>query len=50
MEFLTNEPIFPGESSIEQMIEIIKIMGTPSPSFIENYCDLAVKLVLPVIK
>lgn len=29
-ELMTLEPVFPGDSSIEQLIEIIKILGTPT--------------------
>jgi glycogen synthase kinase 3 beta len=29
VELLTLEPIFPGDSSVEQLIEIMKILGTP---------------------
>lgn len=30
VEMLTGSPLFPGESSMEQMIEIVKIIGTPN--------------------
>ncbi|XP_031472546.1 shaggy-related protein kinase beta [Nymphaea colorata] len=30
VELMTLEPVFPGDSSIEQLIEIIKILGTPT--------------------
>jgi hypothetical protein len=30
IELLTLEPLFPGDSSVEQLIEIIKVLGTPS--------------------
>ncbi len=29
-ELMLGKPIFPGESSVDQLIEIIKILGTPS--------------------
>ena len=29
-ELIMNQPIFPGESSVDQLVEIIKVMGTPS--------------------
>lgn len=29
-ELMTLEPVFPGDSSVEQLIEIIKILGTPT--------------------
>ena len=37
MEFLTLEPIFPGDSSQEQLIEIIKILGTPPVKYLDLY-------------
>lgn len=29
-ELLLNQPFFPGDSGIDQLVEIIKILGTPS--------------------
>ena len=29
---LTGEPLFPGDSSLDQLVEIIKILGTPTPT------------------
>jgi len=29
-EILLGEPIFPGDSSVDQIVEIIKVLGTPS--------------------
>jgi serine/threonine protein kinase len=37
VELLTLEPIFPGDSSQEQLIEIIKILGTPPQKYIDLY-------------
>jgi serine/threonine protein kinase len=31
-ELLLGAPLFPGESSVDQLVEIIKVLGTPSPS------------------
>lgn len=50
VEFLVYEPIFPGESSLEQMLEIIKFIGTPMPDTMEKYCHLDHELNLPEIK
>lgn len=50
IEFYIFEPVFPGESSLEQMIEIIKILGTPPAEFMDLYCKLESKLNLPFIK
>jgi len=30
VEMVTGEPIFPGQSAVEQLIEIIKVLGTPT--------------------
>ena len=29
-EMLNNIPLFPGESGVDQLVEIIKILGTPT--------------------
>ena len=29
-EIILGEPIFPGDSSVDQIVEIIKVLGTPS--------------------
>jgi glycogen synthase kinase 3 beta len=29
-ELMLGQPIFPGESGVDQLVEIIKILGTPS--------------------
>lgn len=29
-EMILGEPLFPGENAVEQLVEIIKILGTPS--------------------
>lgn len=36
-ELLALEPIFPGDSSLEQLIEIIKILGTPKKKEIAKF-------------
>lgn len=51
IEFLTLEPIFPGDSSVEQLIEIIKILGTPPKRLIDIYEEAnCTELPLPLIK
>lgn len=30
VEMVTGEPAFPGQSAVDQLIEIIKILGTPT--------------------
>ena len=29
-ELLVGQPIFPGESGVDQLVEIIKVLGTPT--------------------
>eukprot|EP01059_Diplonema_ambulator_P015816 TRINITY_DN27024_c0_g1_i1.p1 TRINITY_DN27024_c0_g1~~TRINITY_DN27024_c0_g1_i1.p1 ORF type:complete len:365 (+),score=49.95 TRINITY_DN27024_c0_g1_i1:53-1147(+) len=42
-ELLIGQPLFPGESSVDQLVEIIKVLGTPTREEIEsmnkNYTD-----------
>eukprot|EP01062_Namystynia_karyoxenos_P030153 TRINITY_DN2253_c0_g1_i1.p1 TRINITY_DN2253_c0_g1~~TRINITY_DN2253_c0_g1_i1.p1 ORF type:complete len:397 (+),score=146.21 TRINITY_DN2253_c0_g1_i1:115-1191(+) len=42
-ELLIGQPLFPGESSVDQLVEIIKVLGTPTKEEIEtmnkNYTD-----------
>lgn len=42
-ELLLGQPIFPGESGVDQLVEIIKVMGTPTRQQIQamnpNYTD-----------
>ena len=34
---MTLEPLFPGDSSIEQLIEIVKLIGTPKQKDIAKF-------------
>jgi glycogen synthase kinase 3 beta len=34
-ELMLGQPIFPGESGVDQLVEIIKILGTPSKEQIQ---------------
>jgi glycogen synthase kinase 3 beta len=34
-ELMLGQPIFPGESGVDQLVEIIKILGTPSKENIQ---------------
>ena len=34
-ELLVGQPLFPGESGVDQLVEIIKVLGTPNPDQIE---------------
>ena len=35
-ELLLGQPLFPGESGLEQIVEIIKIVGTPTAAEVRN--------------
>lgn len=35
-ELLIGQPLFPGETTVDQMVEIIKVLGTPTPADIES--------------
>jgi len=35
-EMILGHPLFPGESSVDQMVEIVKVLGSPSKDDIKN--------------
>jgi serine/threonine protein kinase len=35
-ELLLGKPLFPGDSGVDQLIEIVKVLGTPSPAQIKS--------------
>jgi glycogen synthase kinase 3 beta len=51
-ELFLGQPLFPGESSVDQMVEIIKILGTPAPEEVaalnKNYTDFKFPQVRPL--
>ncbi|AGO12723.1 AaceriADR253Wp [[Ashbya] aceris (nom. inval.)] len=51
-ELLLGQPMFPGESGIDQLVEIIKILGTPTRQEIcamnENYSDHKFPQIKPI--
>lgn len=62
-ELMLGQPLFPGESGIDQLVEIIKVLGTPSREQIKtmnpNYMEHKFpqikphpfsKVIYPVIK
>ncbi|CDH60261.1 pkinase-domain-containing protein [Lichtheimia corymbifera JMRC:FSU:9682] len=49
-EFLLGQPLFPGESGIDQLVEIIKILGTPSKEEIAKMNPQYVDHKFPQIK
>jgi serine/threonine protein kinase len=36
-ELLLGQPLFPGESGVDQLVEIIKVLGTPTRSVIQIF-------------
>ncbi|KAG2197659.1 hypothetical protein INT47_002366 [Mucor saturninus] len=49
-ELILNEPFFPGDSGIDQLVEIIKILGTPSKAEIAAMNTSYVEHKFPQIK
>ncbi|ODV82828.1 hypothetical protein CANARDRAFT_25592 [[Candida] arabinofermentans NRRL YB-2248] len=51
-ELILGQPLFPGESGIDQLVEIIKILGTPSKDEIKsmnpNYMDHKFPSIKPI--
>lgn len=51
-EMLLGQPLFPGDSGIDQLVEIIKILGTPSKDQIKNmnphYMDHKFPFIKPI--
>lgn len=50
-EMLLGQPLFPGESGVDQLVEIIKVLGTPSKDNImrmnPNYTDFKFPQIKP---
>jgi len=49
-ELLLGEPIFPGESSLDQLVEIIKILGTPTQEQVKEMNPKSDEFKFPNIK
>jgi len=49
-ELMLGEPIFPGESSIDQLVEIIKILGTPTMDQVKEMNPKSTEFSFPNIK
>lgn len=51
-ELFLGQPIFPGESTVDQMVEIIKVLGTPTKEDIEfmnrNYSEFKFPQIRPL--
>ena len=49
-ELLIGQPLFPGESSVDQLVEIIKVLGTPTREEIEAMNKNYTEFKFPSIK
>ena len=50
-ELMLGQPIFPGENGVDQLVEIIKILGTPTKEQIQamnpNYTEFRFPIIKP---
>lgn len=50
-ELYIGQPLFPGESGVDQLVEVIKVLGTPTPDEIkamnEHYTDFRFPVIKP---
>jgi len=49
-ELMLGQPLFPGESSVDQLIEIIKVLGTPTKEQLKNMNPNYTEYKFPQIK
>ena len=49
-ELIMNQPIFPGESGVDQLVEIIKVLGTPTKQQILAMNSNYTEFKFPIIK
>ena len=49
-ELMMGQPIFPGESGVDQLVEIIKLLGTPSKESIQEMNPNYTEFKFPTIK
>ena len=49
-ELLIGQPIFPGDSGVDQLVEIIKVLGTPSKDQIKQMNPNYTEFKFPQIK
>jgi serine/threonine-protein kinase MDS1/RIM11 len=47
-ELLLGQPIFPGDSGVDQLVEIIKVLGTPPSKCIVNKSFIFLKEIIPL--
>jgi len=49
-ELMLGQPLFPGESGIDQLVEIIKVLGTPTREEIQAMNQTYTEYKFPQIK
>ena len=49
-ELLLGQPIFPGDSGVDQLVEIIKVLGTPTKEQIRQMNSNYTEFKFPQIK
>jgi serine/threonine protein kinase len=49
-ELLLGQPLFPGESGVDQLVEIIKVLGTPTKEEIQSMNSTYTEYKFPPIK
>ncbi len=49
-ELLLGQPLFPGESGVDQLVEIIKVLGTPTRDQIQAMNEHYTEFKFPQIK
>ncbi|KAK6010078.1 hypothetical protein OSTOST_24929, partial [Ostertagia ostertagi] len=49
-ELLLGQPIFPGDSGVDQLVEIIKVLGTPTKEQIQSMNPNYKEFKFPQIK
>jgi len=49
-ELMLGQPLFPGESGVDQLVEIIKVLGTPSREQIKSMNQNYTEYKFPQIK
>jgi glycogen synthase kinase 3 beta len=49
-ELLLGQPLFPGESGVDQLVEIIKVLGTPTREMIHTMNPNYSEFKFPQIK
>ena len=48
-ELMTGSPLFPGDNGVDQLVEIIKVLGTPSQTEVESMNASYQEFKFPII-